>query len=235
MSPTLVLKFVRIFLAVAGLVVLGVSLWLYQSTSRFIADASRAPGVVIDIERSRSSDNSSTYYPVVRFTSADGVERTFVPSWGSSSPRYQRGQAVQILYTPARPEEAEIEDFVSLWLLPLVLGLVGGVFLLFGGGMIAFDMVFRRRKRILQTSGQLILADFTSVERNGSLEVNGQLPWRIMCQWQNPVTGKLHVFASDNIWFDPTGYVTQKQINVRIDPKNPKRHWMDTSFLPEMA
>lgn len=234
MSPGFVLKFIKISFTVVGAVALATALWFYLTTSSFVASAARSEGVVIDLERSRSSD-STTYKPVVRFTAADGQERTFVTSWSSNPPAYSRGEKVQVLYPGDRPEEARIEGFFSLWGGVVIAGGLGSVFFLIGGGIIAYGLFFAARKRSLQVNGQLILADFKGVERNGSIEINGSHPWRIMCQWQDPATSKVHVFASDNFWFDPTDYVTQKQLNVRIDPKNPKRHWVDTGFLPEMA
>ncbi|MDP9838137.1 hypothetical protein J2T09_002904 [Neorhizobium huautlense] len=234
MSPGFALKFIKISFTVVGAAALAVALWFYVSTSSFVASAARSEGVVIDLERSRSSDSTS-YKPVVRFTAADGVERTFVTSWSSNPPAYSRGETVQVLYPADQPDAARIEGFFSLWGGVLIAGGLGSVFFLIGGGIIAYGLFFGARKRSLQANGQLILADFKGVERNGSIEINGTHPWRIMCQWQDPATSKVHVFASDNVWFDPTDYVTQKQLNVRIDPKNPKRHWVDTGFLPEMA
>ncbi|MEB2846276.1 DUF3592 domain-containing protein [Rhizobiales bacterium RZME27] len=234
MSPTFIINFVKISFAVVGAVALAAALWFYLSTSSFVASAMRAEGVVIDLERSRSSD-STMYSPVVRFTAADGMERTFVTSWSSSSPAYSRGDTVQVLYQADQPADAKVEGLFSLWGLVLIPGAFGAIFFLIGGGMIAYGLFYGARKRSLQANGRLVLADVRGVERNGSLKVNGSHPWRVMCQWQDPATRKVHVFASDNFWFDPTDYVTQKQINVRIDPKNPKRHWVDTTFLPEMA
>lgn len=234
MSPGFVIKAVKFTFAAVGAIALGVALWFYVSTSSFVASAARSEGVVIDLERSRSSD-STTYKPVVRFTAGDGVERTFVTSWSSNPPAYSRGETVQVLYPADQPDEARIEGFFSLWGGVLIAGGFGLVFFLVGAGMIAYGLVSGNRKRNLQANGQLILADFKGVERNEGYSVNGRHPWRIMCQWQDPATSKVHVFASDNFWFDPADYVTQKQLNVRIDPKNPKRHWVDTGFLPEMA
>lgn len=234
MSESRFLKIFRSIFFIAGLGLLAGTFWSVYSTRSFIAEALRADGVVIDLERSRSSDGT-TYSPVVRFIAADGVERTFVTSWSSSPPSHSRGEAVQVLYPAERPEEAEVEGFLSLWGGALITGLLGTAFFLVGGGMIAFDLYFRRRRRMLQQTGRLILADFTGVERNETFEYDGRHPWRILCQWQDTVTGKVHVFASENIWYDPTDYVTEKQLGVRIDPKNPKRYWVDTSSLPEAA
>ena len=57
----------------------------------------------------------------------------------------------------------------------------------------------------------------------------------IVSQWQNPATSKLHIFESDNIWFDPTDFIKTDKIKVWIDRKNPKKYMVDLSFLPEVA
>jgi len=90
--------------------------------------------------------------------------------------------------------------------------------------------------RVATVAFQGIEAVPVDVQRNTSYSVNGQHPWRIIVQWQNPATGKLHLFRSDNLWFDPSRFVAQqKQIRVLIDPQKPKRYSMDVSFLPELA
>ena len=83
--------------------------------------------------------------------------------------------------------------------------------------------------------GNAIETDLQGVERNTTLEVNGKHPWRISSQWLDPVANKLRVFYSENLWFDPTSFVTRKQVTVLLDPKDPKRYYMDVSFLPQLA
>ena len=82
--------------------------------------------------------------------------------------------------------------------------------------------------------GNAIQTDFQGVERNTSLEVNGKNPWRVTSQWLDPASNKLRVFHSENLWFDPTQFVKAKTVTVLLDPKNPKRYYMDVSFLPEL-
>ena len=87
----------------------------------------------------------------------------------------------------------------------------------------------------MKRSGTPIKAKYESVEINRSLKVNGKRPYKIHAQWLNPETDEVHIFDSDNIWFDPTDYITDDEITVLIDKKNPKRYFVDTSFLPRMA
>ena len=62
-----------------------------------------------------------------------------------------------------------------------------------------------------------------------------ETPSRIICQWENPSTSKGHVFTSENIWFDPNDYMKSDKITVLIDKRNPKKHIVNLSFLPEIA
>ncbi|MNC77488.1 hypothetical protein D3C75_1294550 [compost metagenome] len=57
----------------------------------------------------------------------------------------------------------------------------------------------------------------------------------IRSQWLNPRTSEVHLFESDNIWFDPSDYLKDESISVFIDKKNPKKYHVDISFLPKIA
>ncbi|PLW72377.1 DUF3592 domain-containing protein [Streptomyces sp. SCUT-3] len=119
----------------------------------FLREAERAPGTVVALEwrdedlgtsrRSRTNDRPSAY-PVVEFTSADGTHRTFRSSTGSNPPAYEKGERVEVLYRADSPEDARIDGFLSLWLLPMVFGGVGLVLAGVGTGV---ALATRRRSR----------------------------------------------------------------------------------------
>ena len=102
-----------------------------------------------------------------------------------------------------------------------------------GTGIIFFIWRKKRSDENLRLYGTKIQAKFMSVEINSSLQVNGRSPWRILAQWQNPATSKVHVFNSNNLWFDPTDFIDGASITVFINRKNLKKYYVDTSFLPE--
>jgi hypothetical protein len=64
---------------------------------------------------------------VVKFTTARGQVVTFTSKTSSNFSSDQIGDPVRILYLPATPREAEIDDFQSLWLPG---GIFGGLGLL---------------------------------------------------------------------------------------------------------
>ncbi|MEV6591197.1 DUF3592 domain-containing protein [Streptomyces acidicola] len=113
---------------VIGLILAGVSV-------SFLTDAERARGSVVALEwrnddhsgasrKTRGNDKPSAY-PVVEFTSADGTPREFRDSTGSNPPSYEVGEQVEVLYRADSPEDARINGFASLWLLPLIFGGLG--------------------------------------------------------------------------------------------------------------
>jgi len=207
---------------------------LYLNTRSFLARASVAPGVVIDLVASRSSD-SITYRPVVRFSTAVGERVEFASGTSSNPPSYAKGEAVEVLYSPNQPRDAKINGVFSLWGGSLILGGMGGVFLLIGVGIFVVPMLGARGDERLIRTGMSVETKFQSVELNTRFEMNGRHPFRVVTQWQNPATSEIHVFESHNLWFDPTEYVKDRKIRVFVDRGNAKRYHVDLSFLPKLA
>lgn len=225
---------VKYVFAAVGIAMLLGAAFSYQKTRSFMAEAVEVPGTVIDLKASLS-DGSTTYRPVVRFRDQQDRTIEFTSSVGSSPPRHARGDTVGVLYRPGNPQGAEINDFVSLWLGAMILGGLGTVFTLIGGGIILVSAMMRSRDATLRQSGVPIETDFQSVELNEALTVNGRHPFRVLTQWLNPATSEVHVFRSNNLWFDPTKYLTGNPITVYIARGNPKKYYVDLSFLPKLA
>lgn len=130
-----VIAFGALFLVI-GLILAGVS-------ASFLADAKRARGTVVSLEwrndhdtsRRTQTDDKPAAYPVVAFTSADGAPRKFEDSTGSNPPSYEVGERVEVLYHPGSPEDARINGFASLWLLPLIFSGIGLVIAGIGTGV----------------------------------------------------------------------------------------------------
>jgi len=93
----------------------------------FLARSAAADGVVVDVDevaeqRTRGTGNSShteevtVYYPVVRFTAADGRAVQFTSDVGADdSPDYRVGDAVRVRYDPSNPAQAKLDSLVGLW------------------------------------------------------------------------------------------------------------------------
>jgi hypothetical protein len=121
-----------------------------------------------------------------------------------------------------------VETFV------LMFCLIGGLFALLGLGLMAGGVVNHLLDRRVRATGLMIEADIESVEQDLSTVVNGRRPYRIVCRWVDPETGLEHEFLSRPRLRNPAkaieegGYTT---LAVRIDPKNPKRYFVDDTVL----
>jgi hypothetical protein len=217
-----------------GLVMLAGALFWYLNTKSFIKAAASAQGTVVELIPVRS-DGSTTYKPLVRFTTAKGGAIEFSSSSSSNPPGYEVGETVEVYYLEGSPRDAKVSGFFSLWGGAVIVGGMGLVFFAIGGGILLVTMLKGRSRGRLKLSGTPIETDFIAVELNTSLEVNGRNPFCVVTQWQNPATSKVHVFRSKNLWFDPTSFIKAKRITVFIDANNPKKYYVDLSFLPEMA
>lgn len=222
-----------LFLAIGLAMLVGAAYWASR-VDEFARTASRAPGTVIKLERSHSG-GSSSYYPVVRYRTAAGQDITFRSSFGSNPPSHAVGEQVEVLYRESDPGGARIGSFFALWGAPAIVGALGAVLALVGGGILYWQRRAAARAQYLRRHGTPVQTEFQSVELNTALRVNGRHPWRIVTQWKNPASGELHLFESENIWFDPTAHIGSRQITVYLDRRNPKRYHMDVSFLPKLA
>jgi len=228
------MKVSKYLLPLIGIGLLIASFFFQQTTRAFLAHATKTEGVVVDLARSYSNQ-STTFAPVVRFTSQDGIQTKFTSSHGSNPPSYHVGQKVQVFYDPADHYDARINTFMSLWGVSTIVGGIGTLLLAVSAGISMTATLRKRADEYLKRNGQQISTDFQSVTLNTSLQVNGRSPFRIFSQWCNPDTSEVHIFHSKNIWFDPTQYIEQKQITVFVYRRNMKKYFMDVSFLPKLV
>lgn len=225
--------------AVIGAAMLIGAIAIAVAQQRFRAQAVHAQGVVVEHSYSRSNDSSSsgsggTYCPVVHFTDADGQQIEFIGSVCSQPPAENVGDTVAVLYRKGDPHDARIDSFLTRWFAAMIVGGIGSVFFIIGLALVVPSLRRRRIAAELQATGVAIQADVVEVARDTSFKLNGRSPWRIHAQWRDPASGKIHLFRSDMLWFDPSEYLGE-QISVLIRPGQPKRYWMDTRLLPELA
>jgi hypothetical protein len=123
-------RFAAPILLLAGLGLLFLGAHLYRTTATFLEKALRAPGVVVAMASNHSSD-SNTYAPVVEFEH-EGTKYSFKDSIGSNPPAYRVGQAVAVLYDPARPRDARIDRGRWNKAIPIFIGAFGALLCLAG-------------------------------------------------------------------------------------------------------
>lgn len=62
----------------------------------------------------------------------------------SSPPAWRVGEAVKVLFDPNDPSQAVIDSFMARWLVPLLLGFIGGVFAFLGFVTAVFGLLSNR-------------------------------------------------------------------------------------------
>jgi len=217
-----------------GLVMLVICAVMFVHRRQFAAVARSVQGEVVAIPTSYDRDNHTTMYGTrVSFSTSTGRELTFESSFRSSSPRYHAGEAVTVQYDPDHPEDAQIASTMEQWFGVIVLGGLGTLFVLVGGLMLYFNYSTSLRRRRLEGRGRRVQATIIRVEANPAVEINNRNPWRIICQWQDPSTGRNLLFHSANLWSDPTPHVGSGKIDVLIDPEDTGKYVVDTAFMPE--
>jgi len=125
------------FTGIAALMLLIAGVASFNNISKINREAS-APGRVVDMIMERSYINQQDrvveefYYPMVEFVAMDGKRRSVKLNEGSSSPSYEVGEEVTVLYEPEHPLDARIKSFggsALMWILPGITGILGVAFL----------------------------------------------------------------------------------------------------------
>ena len=119
-----------------------------------------------------------------------------------------------------------------------LLGLVAVPGIIFFFFVLAFLAAVSRRRRDrawLAENGRRMEADIIGVQYDTRVRVNGRCPLVIQCQAVNPLDGKVYVFESDGIWFDPEPFLGQRTtLPVLVDPDDYHRYQVVTEgILPE--
>ncbi len=216
-----------------GLVLLTIAFVIGMFQRTYMSKALEAEGTVIgnDFTRSiKTGTGSGSYHPIVEY-SYNGKVVSFRSSMGSNPSMYDVGEKVQVCFDPDDMKNAQIKNFFSQNLVSFILGSIGLIFFVIGGvfGLVAWN----RNKTInwLLANGTRIEADFDAVKLNPLVKVNGRNPHQIHCHWKDKLTNTIYNFKSDNIYTGDPSRNMKTKLLVYIDPANPKKYYIDLSFL----
>ena len=221
-----------IAIIILGGAIFGGGVYLSQEEIEFYTQSTQTEGTIIGIDSKRSG-NTNYYYPVVSFESEDGNTYTISSKTGTNGPfDHETGEKIKIRYLKEKPTNAKIDNFMELWGMSAILLAVGLVFFLAGVyGCYNFFHKIKLRKELPRT-GKLIKLP----GRVESKLSKNKTEFVVVAEWLNPGDSKMYVFTSDKISYDPTSLLTDKLLDVWIDPMSPKkRYYVDVSFLPERS
>src|SRR3974390_1194455 len=212
-----------VFLTI-GLLTLGIGSWIAAGTLRLQRNGVAAEGHVIRLDRG----SKGARFPVVEFQTQSGESVTFKSRSGSSPPSFRVGESVPVLYNPNDPQHASINTSWQLWGGAFIAVILGVVFTSIPGAVVLADWRKRRRIAWLKQYGQRISVQVDRIELVRSIRVNRISPYRIYVRGQNPFTGQDQQFQSDYLFTRTEPYLGDRQLDVLVDPNNPKRYWLHT-------
>lgn len=225
-------KLVAYVFSFIGLAVLLFAMNSYIESKEFLAKALSTKGEVVALERSTSGKG---FAPRIRFIDDQASTVEFTSNISRNPPGYAVGDQVDVIYSEGGQQDARIKSFFSLWGGALIMAVIGSLLFIPGVAFIGLSRRKARNRQYLRQHGLVVEANIESVERNHRLEVNGRNPFVIVCHWRNPATHEVHRLESENIWYDPSEYISTTKAKVFIDKQNPRKYHIDLSFLPKLA
>lgn len=115
-----------LYLFLGGLAMVIGGLWIGRDSAQFLEVAARAEGIVVGITEKRGVKGPAMDHAIVRFSPPEtGPDIVFESKAGLWPSPFAVGDIVTVAYPPEEPEEAEIESFWTLWLLPAVMVVFG--------------------------------------------------------------------------------------------------------------
>lgn len=111
-------------------------------------------------------------------------------------------------------------------ILPLIFSIVGGIFLVLGISFLVIARKQRDEKLRVREEGYYVMAKAVNISRNYHISVNGKNPFRLECQYQDPATGTIHIYQSDNMFFYPE-FLLGREVRVFLDRNGGKAYYVD--------
>lgn len=141
------------------------------------------------------------------------------------------GKEVKLYYNKDNPNQVIIKESIILF------SVIGTIFFTIGILGIICGIRKEIKQKNLIKNGKRIDAQYVKT-RIGNYVINGNHPYFIVCEWDNPEDNKKYIFKSSNIWLsiDPERVIKNKKIKtfpVYINPKNKKQYVIDIKQLVE--
>jgi len=203
----------------------------FQETKNLLDQGILTQGEVVEVVKEITTDPQGKkrvyYLPIVKFTAQDDQTIEFKDDLiKSSTYNYQVGQGVEVLYPADNPAQARILSFLNLWFNPLSIFAIAVICLGVGGFLIFYFVIGPNlNKDYLKEHGKDIEAEILKISSTS------EHSFTILAQWTDPSTNKKYYFLSEELPSDPKDQLKKGTIRVLIDPKNPNKYVMDTSFL----
>jgi hypothetical protein len=231
------MKKLYMIISAAALFALALGIYSLIDDLNFRSRAILTEGKVIEIKISSSSQHGNrnngdgfNKTPIVSYITQEGEKFTSkIDRIYGHMPEV--GETVKIYYDSAYHGNARMGKGIGKSVLATTFGAVSCLTLIFF--FVRSVIKGRARKKLTQT-GIRIAADIVSVGNNETPVVMSKHPYIIKCQWLQNSSNTIFHFKSKYIYYNPSKYVgDRKQIDIFIDPEDPKKYFMDLSFIPK--
>ena len=128
---------VDVVLGFVGLVLIGIAYFLWLRTKEFIAQARPVKGTVIGMV----SDSEGAFAPVFKFTASNGDVIEKQETVYSKPASHKVGEIIDILYDQNNPQAARIAKTSSLYFTPVLLAVMGIIFIGSGAVMLGLRLL----------------------------------------------------------------------------------------------
>ena len=138
------------FVLLGAVMLISFAIYQGRSLARLESTGLRAEGQVVGLKSEYSSNShggSYSYYPIVRYRTAQNLSVEFKDSIGTNPPSYRPGDKVTVLYLAEDPRMQAIIDRGRFWNSALPLGLA-----LAGSLLLWLFVILRRTRRMSPTS-----------------------------------------------------------------------------------
>lgn len=185
-------------------------------------------GTITEISTHRGINDNVDYRVYVSYN-VDG--RMYESELNGYSSSFYKGKEINIYYDKSNPTKIGMK---SLDLLLLMFPGFGLIFFAIGGTGLLIKSRNKKLEKALKENEDAIYADYVETIVNNSYSVNGRHPYRIICEWSNPLDNKKYIFKSKNIWINPEDIIIERDIQqfpVYINRDNMKKYVVDIDIL----
>lgn len=149
------------FLTIIMLISLSLVIWVAHLAIKeyaFIQSSQVAAGRLINQTNGESTDPED-FFLKIAFTSADGKNHVMESRFGAGFYSYNTPEdTISFLYLPENPDNATIDDFISLWGILSVIGGISGFFLIISTIPLLRSLRHSRNQQWLYSNGHFIEA-----------------------------------------------------------------------------
>ena len=204
---------------VIGLIIVG-NVFNYENKESTV-------GIITEISTYRGNNDDRNYRVYVSYN-VDGTYESELNGYSSS---FYEGKKINIYYDKNNPNKIGMKSLDFIFLMFPGFGLI---FLSIGGTGLLLKNRNKKLEKSLKENGDVIYADYVETIVNSSYRVNGRHPYRIICEWNNPLDSKKYIFKSKNIWINPENTIIErniKQFPVYINRNDIKKYFVDIDIF----